>query len=60
MEKIDKILKVISDKSDALYIVFEDYIKNKANANDMTEIVGQIAILNEVYEEVQLIQAEDV
>jgi len=59
MDKIDKILRLISEKSDALYENLSDLNAKQADIEDTAEVVGQIAILTELYKEVELIRAED-
>jgi hypothetical protein len=58
MEKIDKILNLISEKSDNLYDAYNDLSIDDKDVS--AELLSQIAILTELREEVKLIKAEDV
>jgi len=59
MDKIDKILQLISDKSNALHIEYETLSNTTKYIDEANEVLSQITILNEVYNDVKLIKAED-
>jgi len=61
MDKIDKILNLISEKSELLYEEYGDISIDEDNHRERsTECLAQVTILNELYNEVKLIKAEDV
>ena len=59
MDKIDRILQLISDKSDALQIEYAELSKSAQYYDEANEALSQITILNEVYNDVKLIKAEN-
>lgn len=59
MDKIDRILKVISDKTDALHEDYSNMNQESSNDESKIETLAMISILNEVYNEVELIKEEN-
>lgn len=50
---IDKVLELISDKTDVLHTTYEEYSKDEVFEEQANECLSQITVLNELYEEVK-------
>ena len=55
-DSIDKILDLISDKTEILHISYEEYSKDEVFEEQANECLSQITVLNELYEEVKLLK----
>lgn len=59
MDKVERIVELISEKSRLLQIELDTLSPLTNDDSVRDEIISQVAILDELYNEVKLIQAED-
>lgn len=60
MSKIERIIKLIEEKSSMLYDEYAECDATEDSSEIRTELLGQLSILNEVWEDIKIIQSEDV
>ena len=59
MDKVERILKLIEEKSEALMEVYSDLVAKKADLENLAETLGGVTVLDELHSEVKSIQSED-
>ena len=59
MDKVERILKLIEEKSEALLVEYEDLVEAASNSASAAETLGSITVLDELHSEVKSIQSED-
>ena len=59
MDKVSQIVELISEKSRLLHEELDSMPPFSLREDVKTELISQIAILDELYNEVKLIQAQD-
>jgi len=59
MDKVERILKLIEEKSEALLIEYEDLVEAESNSASAAETLGSIMVLDELHSEVKSIQSEN-
>lgn len=59
MDKVKKILDLISEKSNGLQEAYSDLVEVEADREDLAEVIGGITILDELYNEVKQISKQD-
>jgi hypothetical protein len=59
MDKVERILKLIEEKSEALLIEYEDLVEAASNSASAAETLGSIMVLDELHSEIKIIRSED-
>jgi hypothetical protein len=59
MDKANRIIKLIEEKSSTLMAVYSDLVELKADLADLAEVIGAVGALDELHAEVKLIIEQD-
>jgi len=59
MDKANRIIKLIEEKSSTLMDVYSDLVELEADLADLAEVIGAVGALDELHAEVKLIIEQD-
>lgn len=59
MDKANRIIKLIEEKSSSLMDVYSDLVELEADLADLAEVLGAVSALDELHSEVKLIIEQD-